>query len=292
MEAKQPSIYQHLLASPRRLGVKLDYAERLQSETQDTGLSPALQAVEERIRQLNYSGTVRRKGQLYRYEIERIEALKHDQELEELPALVQLEDVGLPMHYPEEQEAAIAYFQRIGKIPEDWRLYLNTGREAPHGMKRLSFIHQFSEPEPGNDLVVMLDLYRPPWKPYFASDVFFMHWIKANVLWRGEDTSVFRWEEVPEQLPRTLYINNVSHIDTLTAIRNILPQGQKDFAIPCSGNQWETLRHNPHVKLVEQVVQTFNLLAASRGTTPCALKTLRCFGKGSVWHLKFDIQPY
>jgi hypothetical protein len=136
----------------------------------------------------------------------KMESIKSDAFPGKISSMIEVRDIGPPLSKPEELEEARLYFKTQPYTPVIWRTYLEKGEYAPFLFKRTGFINLFSD-----DTIIMVDMYRPPWKPYFTSDVFFDQWLRAinagaNLL------------DLPIRFPSTLYIHNIKVPDDISII--------------------------------------------------------------------------
>ncbi|MEO1054002.1 MAG: hypothetical protein AAFX87_25415 [Bacteroidota bacterium] len=206
-------------------------------------------------------------------------ALTMDPYLDHLPALIRVEETGAQLTDPKELEEAHIYFKGKEHIPSIWAAYLATGDYPPFLFEHTSFINYFGEKE-----VVLIDLYRPPWKPYYTSDVFFSQWLRVL----GEEEKV---QYLPDTFPETFYINNVTNIDTIKELEKMLREADEDVCIKQPGEirNWALLKNTPHLKCVLNILKDFNQIKALDGRTGYGINTVQCYRQDTVYNLKMKI---
>ena len=228
-------------------------------------------------------------------EAERIEALNHDPHCGPLPSLIEVRDEGRPLDTPGERRQADAYFRKQNCLPIEWNAYLETGRHAPYNFRETSFIHLFSTEGSGQRLrvAVILDVYRPPWKPYFTSDVFLSQWVRASHYPHYTETEA-PWDlgQLPPSFPPTLYINNITHKTTLRRLKSLLERHRTScFSMPCTGHAWDRLSRTPHVRYLYRILEAYNDLNRRRGYKSYQARAVQVYGQRGRYHLKFSIWP-
>ena len=211
-----------------------------------------------------------------------LSALKTDPNHSTFFHMIEVEEVGPPLDTPEELREARHYFDKQSHVPSAWKQYLETGKNAPFLFLETSFISLFSK-----NTIVIWDIFRPPWKNYYASDVFFHQWLQAFHL--GENISF-----LPKDFPSTLYINNVANPITRRIIKNILENEQADTYTIQSVHDplWPKLANTSHIKYLLNLLKNYNAINKWRGDSPFRVSALQLYRGYETYHLKFTITPH
>lgn len=219
-------------------------------------------------------------------EIERLDALKHDPTLAGYSPLIEVQEIGPRIDTSQEHQSASAYFAKQPVIPNEWRNYIETGHHAPHNLDRTSFIHQFDK---ANTTAIIYDVYRPPWKPYYATDAFLSQWAEAHQFANGaEQAAKFHPNQLPKSFPKNLYINNITHKKTHARIHRLLDRADTDsLTLRCAGKAYSYLSDTPHVKYVSRIFLAYNSINDNRGELPFKPHEVLVFRRNNICHLKF-----
>jgi len=205
------------------------------------------------------------------------EAITRDPNSDPTGEMIRMSAVGRELASSREWETAKSYFSGKQDIPLAWITYLETGKHPPFNFETTSFINLF-----GGDTALLLDMYRPPWKQYFTSDVFFMQWLMAN---RRQTL-----KELPSKFPSTLYVHNVVHKETKYMAEKML--GKEKLSVLKYNDEapiWRKLNATPHIKCVRQILSDYNQLNSLRGFPHYRIDTLQIYQVGLFYHLKFRI---
>jgi hypothetical protein len=283
----QSQQHQHRLGKAASLGVKAQVHSNAKPFVPQKAL---LETIETRLSHYQAEQMQRSVYSLSSKALKTIDALVHDPNCVVLPALIEVSEKGNPLTSSEEHQQAKAYFKSQNNLPKAWQRYIDTGRGAPHKLHDTSFIHQFTPAHTpvSESIGVVYDLYRPPWKPYYASDVFLHQWGQA-VRFSGSATERITGDlqQLPASFPRTFYINNVVHEKTLEAMSVLLDRAGADtLQMPCGGCDWDLLCETPHLRYLERVLAAHNELNRQRGNAGSRCDGVEVYRAGGVYHLK------
>ena len=192
--------------------------------------------------------------------------------------MTEVSDIGPTLQTPVELQAARNYFYQKDHIPAIWHQYLKTGKYPPFLFQQTSFINLFSA-----DKIILFDLYRPPWKPYYTSDVFFYQWLKSM----GSDINLYN---LPLQFPGTIYVHNVTNQVSKHMLKEILNETTSDAYLidQLMDARWSKLRTTPHLKTVMRILDTYNNLNSLRGRSAYYISGLKIYKRAELYHLKFN----
>ena len=87
--------------------------------------------------------------------------LADDPNSQSVSEMIKVSSIGEELESVREWETAKSYFAGKKNILLAWVTYLETGKHAPFSFKKTSFINLFH-----GDTVLLLDMYRPPWKKW------------------------------------------------------------------------------------------------------------------------------
>lgn len=204
-------------------------------------------------------------------------ALKADPYREVMSPMKKVMDTGPLLSSPHELSEARTYFQQKGRTPMVWAPYLTMGDCPPYLFEKTSFVNYF-----GEEVVVLIDMYRPPWKRYYTSDVFFSQWLSTL----GKDESV---QYLPDTFPTTLYINNITNPDTKRELKKMLKGEEVCIMEPDEIENWSKLRNTPHLKCVQNILTDFDQIKGRHGEGH-TIDTIQCYKEDEVYNLKMQIK--
>lgn len=193
--------------------------------------------------------------------------------------MVKVKDTGALLTEPQEVEAARAYFRAQGHTPSVWAAYLATGSHPPYLFERTSFIHYF-----GENIVALIDIYRPPWKNFYTSDAFFSQWLRA--LQKSEVV-----QNLPDAFPKTLYINNITNPITKKELKQMLNDAGTDILskVPHRLMRWHTLKNTPHIKCVLNILNDYNQVKSLPPHHGYRIENIQLYREEGVYHLKMRV---
>lgn len=207
-----------------------------------------------------------------------IDAISSDSIASDIADMTEVSDVGPPLQSPNELETARSYFNQQAYIPPIWHHYLKTGKHPPFHFEKTSFVNLFSK-----DVIILFDIYRPPWKPYFTSDVFFYQWLKS--LGKGVDLM-----ELPDRFPTIVYIHNFTNHISKHCFKNILDTEKSDTHVindPLDKN-WTKISTTPHLKTIHHILNTYNKINGIKGETVFKISSLQVYRNTEMYHLKLN----
>ena len=209
-----------------------------------------------------------------------LSAFRIDPNREALSSMIEVEATGPPLTCADELAQARRFFRRKEQLPASWVPYLETGSRAPFQMTESSFVNLFSP-----DTALLLDIYRPPWKGYYTSDVFLCQWLRAL----GKEADV---RALPLTFPAKLYINNINNPVSNRVLDALLDEAESDLLLlPCTQALWKQLLATPHVRCVAHILDAYNAVNIWRGAQPYAVEAVQVYRRGMVSNLKFTIHP-
>ena len=213
--------------------------------------------------------------------INQLEAVASDENGTALDAMTEVSDIGPPLQSKSEQEEARAYFNRFDHVPANWHHYLKTGKHPPYLFEKTSFVNLFSD-----DTVIIFDIYRPPWKPFYTSDVFFYQWLKSFGL-------PILLHHLPQVFPSTLYVHNVTNQRTIFIMKHMLDTASADSFLVANlkDGRWKILRASPHLKSVLRILDNYNEINRLREGLLYQVKSLQLYRNNELYHLKFRFAP-
>ena len=193
--------------------------------------------------------------------------------------LIEVEDIGSSIYSDQELIAARKFFNDQKHIPSSWQYFLKTGKNPPYLFKRTSFINLFSD-----DLIVLMDMYRPPWKTYFTSDVIFFQWLKS--LNRPIDLFM-----LPLNFPTTICIYNITNLSTKYTLREVLDSHDENTLtlFTDAGLFWDKINRTPHLRCVHRILETYNALNRIRSARTYRITQIRIYRKTDTFHVKLKI---
>jgi hypothetical protein len=209
-----------------------------------------------------------------------LESIKADSHLSQIHPMIEIRDFGPLLNTPTELKEARDFFYGQAYTPVIWRTYLQTGQHTPFLLKKTSFINLFN-----HDTVVMVDMYRPPWKPYFTSDIFFDQWLRAT----GAGANLF---DLPKRFPSILYIHNITNLISKSKMKSILDKQESDIAIiNCDEpREWAALLKIPHLKCITHILRNYNEINNLRGGNLFNISSIQLYRQREMYHLKLKIQ--
>lgn len=189
-------------------------------------------------------------------------------------------DDGAPINSAANKQAATAYIAVLdeqkkinkGVVEEEWHSYLH-GDEGrpPSGANNTKFHNIYHK-----NAVIMGENYRPMWKTYFASDVFFDQWLRAE----GKDPSTVL--NLPRTFPQFFYRNHIDNQKTLAAAEATVGHSLKQpFSVTVDASDaeaWDVMKVTPNVGSTLNIVAEFNRINAARGGATYAIKALAMYG--------------
>ncbi len=207
-------------------------------------------------------------------EIIKHQAFKMDPHPHRLHAMIEVREIGDHLHSDRELQQAREYFRKRS-VPEVWQAYLEMGEGLPYHFEEVSFINLFSDRAIG-----ILDIYRPPWKEYYTSDVFFSQWLEAT----GKPLDV---NHLPDAFPKTMYINNVTNVLTIDKLKPLVDAGHKDHCQfdPNYRPEWKSLKQTPHFKFVEHVLDAYNRIKNRK----CSISGVQLYRKMGTYNIKLTV---
>ena len=213
-------------------------------------------------------------------EINHLHAISSDSNRGEIEPMIEIKCKDQALNTPEELKAAREYFNNLGYIPTKWIPYLETGKNAPFRFNQTSFINLF-----GNDMAIMVDMYRSPWKYYFTSDVFLYQWLKAN----GKGSEL---NDLPVQFLSTIYIHNITNLISKYRFRRFLNELKTDhFCCDSTENHvWKSILATPHLKCVNHIIEAFNMINRLRDNRSYSISAIHVYRKNEKYHLKIKIK--
>jgi len=259
---------------------------RTQSKTNELVLSNSLDqhnalsihSFSERINAFLHSNMQRKLEMKDSGYVNRLSAVLSDPNREILPEMTEVSDIGFELQTPAELSEARAYFDRLGHVPPVWRHYYKTGKYPPFLFSHTSFITLFSK-----DTVILYDMYRPPWKPYFTSDVFFYQWLKSL----GREIDLMN---LLVRFPEKLFIHNITNQLTRRILQALLDEVTSDFyLIDEVKNVGVDLTRSPHMKNIFHILNTYNRINRLRNLPAAEIISLQIYRQNEAYHLKFRI---
>ncbi|AYL99046.1 hypothetical protein [Mucilaginibacter celer] len=185
----------------------------------------------------------------------RVDAIKNDPSGEHVAEMNHVEGYGPSMANYSERVKANAYFAAKGATPKAWEPYLKGETDVgPGKLTGAKFINLF-----GPQTVVMLENYRPPWKRYFASDVFFSQWLTAI----GKEQDV---RNLPEHFPKNFYRNHIDNDQTVAVLNQIMAEEKKNpVIVKRSDPHWQPLFKTQNAASTLTIVDEYNSINEGRG---------------------------
>jgi hypothetical protein len=212
--------------------------------------------------------------------IDKISVVASDPFKAEIKPMVEVSDLGRSLLDPDEVQKARQYFNQQERWPAIWRNYLKTGKHPPYLFTSISFVNFFSP-----EVIILFDIYRPPWKSYFTSDVFFYQWLKS--LERPAELM-----QVPTRFPSTLYIHNITNIDSKSVLRKLLDQQNTDCEVITDEADGVTgiLNTTPHLKLTHRILDTYNMINQLRGEKQVSISAIQIYRDRQLYHAKITVK--
>ena len=164
----------------------------------------------------------------------------------------------------------------------EWSGYLD-GDDImpPRGADKVKFENLFRD-----GAAIMLENYRPYWKEFFASDVFFDQWLASA----GGDSVM----DLPESFPEIIYRNHIDNDNTLAAIKKIYneryPENDRpDVMIVTTADQeWGNLSRTPNVGSTLNILAEYNRINAARDLGEFKAVQVSIYGQHHNKNLKIE----